>query len=76
MPQAAPFRLPFRMVSSAVFAVFYQNDSKIPVGQADLESNSGFSSIYQVTNMEPLAFLYDENNDGGYGGAISGMGMD
>lgn len=42
---------------------------------ADLESNSGFSSIYQVTNMEPLAFLYDENNDGGYGGAISGMGM-
>lgn len=25
--------------------------------------------------MEPLAFLYDENNDGGYGGAISGMGM-
>lgn len=42
---------------------------------ADLESNSGFSSIYQVTNMEPLAFLYDENNIGGYGGAISGMGM-
>ena len=42
---------------------------------ADLEANSGFSSIYQVTNMEPLAFLYDENNDGGYGGAISGMGM-
>lgn len=42
---------------------------------AELESNSGFSSIYQVTNMEPLAFLYDENNDGGYGGAISGMGM-
>lgn len=42
---------------------------------ADLESNSGFSSIYQVTNMEPLAPLYDENNDGGYGGAIAGMGM-
>ena len=25
--------------------------------------------------MEPLAPLYDSNNDGGYGGAISGMGM-
>lgn len=43
--------------------------------QADLEANSGFPSMYQVTNIEPLAFVYDENNDGGYGGAIPGMGM-
>ena len=31
--------------------------------------------MYQVTNIEPLAFVYDKNNDGGYGGAIAGMGM-
>lgn len=43
--------------------------------EADLEANSGFPSMYQVTNIEPLAFVYDENNDGGYGGAIAGMGM-
>ena len=42
---------------------------------ADLESGSGFSSIYQVTNMEPLAPLYDDRNDGGFGGALPGMGM-
>lgn len=43
--------------------------------EADMEANSGFPGIYQVTNMEPLAPLYDANNDGGYGGAIAGMGM-
>ena len=43
--------------------------------EADMEAGSGFPGIYQVTNMEPLAPLYDSNNDGGYGGAISGMGM-
>lgn len=43
--------------------------------EADLEANSGFPSMYQVTNIEPLAFVHDENNDGGYGGAIPGMGM-
>ena len=43
--------------------------------EADMESNSGFPGIYQVTNMEPLAPLHDANNDGGYGGAIAGMGM-
>lgn len=43
--------------------------------EADMEANSGFPGIYQVTNMEPLAPLHDANNDGGYGGAIAGMGM-
>ena len=43
--------------------------------KADMEANSGYPSMYQVTNIEPLAFVYDENNDGGYGGAIPGMGM-
>lgn len=43
--------------------------------KADLEANSGFPGIYQVTNMEPLASVYDSNCEGGYGGAIQGMGM-
>lgn len=43
--------------------------------KADLEANSGFPGIYQVTNMEPLAPVYDSNFEGGYGGAITGMGM-
>lgn len=43
--------------------------------ESDLEASSGFPSMYQVTNIEPIAFVYDENNEGGYGGAIPGMGM-
>lgn len=43
--------------------------------EADLEANTGFPSMYQITNIEPLAFVHDERNDGGYGGAIRGMGM-
>lgn len=31
--------------------------------------------MYQVTNIEPLVSVYDSNNEGGYGGAIEGMGM-
>lgn len=42
---------------------------------ANLESSTGFSNMYQVTNIEPLVFVYDANNEGGYGGAIEGMGM-
>lgn len=43
--------------------------------ESEMEANSGFPGIYQVTNMEPIARLYDENCDGGYGGAIPGMNM-
>ena len=31
--------------------------------------------MFQTTNIEPLVALYDENNEGGFGGAIPGMGM-
>lgn len=46
-------------------------------GHEDIEpvESSGFDTMYQVTNIEPIIFLYDENNDGGYGGAVAGMGM-
>lgn len=42
---------------------------------ANLEASSGFPNMYQVTNIEPLVSVYDPNNEGGYGGAVEGMGM-
>lgn len=66
----------FRLNSDVTIGKFKMGESvNYSRWSADLEPNSGFSSIYQVTNMEPLAPLYDPNNDGGYGGAIAGMGM-
>ena len=66
----------FRLNSDVTIGKFKMGESvNYSKWNAELESNSGFSSIYQITNMEPLAPLYDENNIGGYGGAISGMGM-
>lgn len=37
--------------------------------------SSGFEAMYQVTNIEPLVSVYDANNECGYGGAVTGMGM-
>ena len=42
---------------------------------ANLEASSGFPNMYQVTNIEPLVSVYDPDNEGGYGGAVEGMGM-
>jgi len=39
------------------------------------EGNSGFPGMFQTTNIEPLVYVYDENNEGGFGGAIPGLGM-
>lgn len=39
------------------------------------EPDTGFPGMFQTTNIEPLVSVYDENNEGGYGGAIPGMGM-
>lgn len=50
-------------------SVSYGHDNVIPV------ESSGFDAMYQVTNIEPLVFVRDEKNEGGYGGAIAGMGM-
>lgn len=50
-------------------SVSYGRSSFIP------EPNTGFPGMFQVTNIEPLVSIYDENNKGGYGGAIAGMGM-
>lgn len=39
------------------------------------EADTGFPGMYQTTNIEPLVSVYDPENDGGYGGAVPGMGM-
>lgn len=66
----------FRLNSDVVRGKFKMGESvSYSRWEADLEANSGFPSMYQITNIEPLAFVYDSNNDGGYGGAIAGMGM-
>ncbi len=39
------------------------------------EASTGFPGMFQTTNIEPLVSVYDEKNEGGYGGAIAGMGM-
>lgn len=43
--------------------------------EAEMEAGTGFPNMYQVTNIEPFARLYDEDCEGGYGGAIPGMNM-
>ena len=50
-------------------SVNFGHEDVIPV------ESSGFDTMYQVTNIEPLVFVHDESNDGGYGGAVAGMGM-
>lgn len=66
----------FRLNSDVTSGKFKMGESvSYTHSESDLEASSGFPSMYQVTNIEPLAFVYDENNDGGYGGAIPGMGM-
>lgn len=39
------------------------------------QEESGFEGMYQVSNIEPLIPVYDDNNEGGFGGAMKGMGM-
>lgn len=43
--------------------------------EATPEYNTGFPGMFQVMNIEPLVFVYDEHNNGGYGGAVPGMDM-
>lgn len=43
--------------------------------EATPEADTGFPGMFQTTNIEPLVHVYDENNEGGFGGAIPGMDM-
>lgn len=58
-------------------------NSKVKVGQSfnysskkvRPEEASGFPGMFQATNIQPLIPVYDDTMEGGYGGAIPGMGM-
>lgn len=39
------------------------------------EEDSGFPGMFQTTNIQPLIPVYEANNEGGFGGAMPGMGM-
>ncbi|WP_455666560.1 TonB-dependent receptor [Phocaeicola sp.] len=43
--------------------------------EATPEVDTGFPGMFQTTNIEPLVSVYDERNEGGFGGAIAGMDM-
>lgn len=39
------------------------------------EADTGFPGMYQTTNIQPLIHVYNDANEGGFGGAIPGLGM-
>ena len=39
------------------------------------EAETGFPGMFQTTNIQPLIHVYNPDNEGGYGGAIAGLGM-
>ncbi|WP_144062814.1 TonB-dependent receptor [Sphingobacterium paucimobilis] len=39
------------------------------------EADTGFPGMYQTTNIQPLIHVYNSDNEGGFGGAIPGLGM-
>ena len=39
------------------------------------EIETGFPGMWQTTNIQPLISVYDDNNEGGFGGAVAGLGM-
>lgn len=66
----------FRLNSDIKRGKFKMGESVSYGRQADRpEANTGFPGMYQTTNIEPLVSVYDLNNEGGYGGAVAGMGM-
>lgn len=66
----------FRLNSDMTRGKFKVGESvSVSFRETTPEENSGFPGMFQVTNIEPLVSVYDERNEGGYGGAIAGMGM-
>ncbi|MEG0891107.1 MAG: TonB-dependent receptor [Bacteroidales bacterium] len=66
----------FRLNSDVVRGKFKVGESvSVSFMETTPEENSGFPGMFQVTNIEPLVSVYNEKNEGGYGGAIPGMGM-
>lgn len=66
----------FRMNSDVVRGKFKLGESlSYNQWKATPEYNTGFHGMFQVMNIEPLVFVYDEHNNGGFGGAVPGMDM-
>ena len=66
----------FRMNSDVVRGKFKLGESlSYNQWKATPEYNTGFPGMFQVMNIEPLVFVYDEHNNGGFGGAVPGMDM-
>lgn len=66
----------FRLNSDIVRGKFKMGES-ISYGrwEAKPEFYTGWPGLSQISNLEPLIFCRDENNEGGFGGPISSMGM-
>ena len=66
----------FRLNSDIVRGKFKMGES-ISYGrwEATPEVSTGWPGLSQISNLEPLIFCRDENNEGGFGGSISSMGM-
>ncbi len=69
-------QLGFRVNSDVTRGRFKMGES-ISYGKRSYrpDADTGFPGMYQTTNIQPLVHLYDENNEGGFGGAVAGMGM-
>lgn len=66
----------FRLNSDMIRGKFKVGESvSVTFMDTTPEENSGFPGMFQTTNIEPLVSVYNPDNEGGYGGAIAGMGM-
>lgn len=66
----------FRLNSDVIRGNFKMGESISYGKKTDRpEANTGFPGMFQTTNIQPLIFVYDDKNEGGYGGAIAGLGM-
>lgn len=66
----------FRLNSDVKRGKFKMGESVSYGRQTDTpEANTGFPGMYQTSNIQPLIHVYDDKNEGGFGGAIPGLGM-
>lgn len=69
-------QLGFRVNSDVTRGKFKMGES-VSYGKRSYrpEANTGFPGMYQTTNIQPLIFVHNKDNEGGFGGAVPGMGM-
>ncbi|SHF88128.1 TonB-linked outer membrane protein, SusC/RagA family [Mariniphaga anaerophila] len=69
-------KMGFRLNSDVTRGNFKVGES-VSYGHMEDHPNisSGFPGMYQVSNILPLVSVYDETMEGGFGGAVPGLGM-